>query len=105
MPMPPRGRADYLRLGDWNAQCGECARKFKASSLRLDWKGFHKCTACWEPRHPQDFVRGLPETVGVPWAQEYAATETLALPKFPFTYDGVRLYRDRETFDGVLNVT
>lgn len=105
MPIPPKGRADYLRLGDWNANCGGCARKFKASTLRLDWKGFYKCAACWEPRQPQDFVRGVPDMMGAPWVQQYASNETLAPPEFSFTYNGARTYRDRETFDGILNAT
>ena len=52
------GRADYLRDGDWNAICDECGKKFKASQLKLRWDGFMVCQRDWEPRHPQDFVRG-----------------------------------------------
>ena len=50
-------REDYFAPGDWNAICDGCGAKLKASSLRKDWQGFMKCTPCWEPRHPQDFVR------------------------------------------------
>lgn len=71
MPRHVRGPRDYLKLGDWNARCGWCGFKFKAGELRLDWKGFYKCTSCWEPRQPQDFVKGVEERMGVPWAQIY----------------------------------
>lgn len=63
------GRADYLALGDWNAVCFECGRKRKASTLQRHWKGYYVCPEHWEPRQPQDFVRGIPERPAPPWAQ------------------------------------
>lgn len=65
-----KGRADYLKLGDWNASCASCGRKRKATELRKDWKGFYVCPEHWETRHPQDFVRAMPENQSVPWSQE-----------------------------------
>ncbi len=50
-------REDYFAPGDWNAICDGCGAKLKASRLRKDWQGWMKCHLCWEPRHPQDFVR------------------------------------------------
>jgi len=50
-------RDDYFAPGDWNAICDGCGAKLKATTLRKDWQGFFKCRSCWEPRHPQDFVR------------------------------------------------
>jgi hypothetical protein len=37
--------------------------------------------------------------------QQYVPDATLGPPEFPFTYNGARTYRDRESFDGVLNAT
>ena len=54
-------REDYFAPGDWNAICDGCGAKLKASRLRKDWQGWMKCHQCWEPRHPQDFVRGIPD--------------------------------------------
>ena len=56
------GRADYLALGDWNAICDACGRKRKGSTLQLQWNGLRVCPEHWESRHPQDFVRALPES-------------------------------------------
>lgn len=70
MSAPPKGRADYLKLGSYNAHCAECGAKFKAEDLQKNWKGFWVCHRDWEPRQPQDFVRGVPETP-TPWQQEY----------------------------------
>jgi hypothetical protein len=69
---PPKGPADHLVLGDWNATCYICGRKFKASQLRKHWRGYWVCEVDWEPRHPQDFVRAVPDVQTVPWAQDPA---------------------------------
>lgn len=53
-------RADYYEPGDWNARCSICGGKFKAGQLRKHWQGAYRCDGCWEPRHPQDFVRAGP---------------------------------------------
>lgn len=57
MPNPIKGRAGYLRLGDWNAQCSMCGKKRKASYLVRNWQGLYRCPEHNEPRQPQDFVR------------------------------------------------
>jgi hypothetical protein len=46
-----------------------CNRKYKASELIKHWQGMYRCRTCWEVRHPQDFVRGVPDIQSVPWAQ------------------------------------
>jgi len=63
------GRADHLELGDWNASCSMCGRKRKASQLVLNWQGMYRCPEHSDTRHPQDFVRSVPENMSVPWAQ------------------------------------
>ena len=76
MSTPGRGKADYLDLGDYNAQCYECGRKFKASTLLRHWQGYYVCPEHWEPRHTQDFVRGVPDAVIPPWVQPMHETFT-----------------------------
>lgn len=68
-----KGKADYLALGDWNAVCFECGRKFKASQLLRNWQGYWVCSKHWEPRHPQDFVRAIPDIQTPPWVQPMQA--------------------------------
>ena len=58
-----------LILGDWNAICDRCGFKFKASDLREEWDGLMVCKDCWEPRQPQDLLRGIPDPQTVPWAR------------------------------------
>lgn len=55
--------------GDWNSICDVCAQKYKASKLRKRWDGLMVCPHDWEPRHPQDFLRAVPDRQAVPWAR------------------------------------
>jgi hypothetical protein len=63
------GRADYLELGDWNAICSMCGGKRKASQMVKNWQGLYRCPEHNEPRHPQDFVRAVPDVQTPPWTQ------------------------------------
>lgn len=62
------GHADYLKNGTWNAICDRCGSKFKFSMLKKEWDGLYVCTAkdCWEPRQPQDYLRGIRDNMSVP---------------------------------------
>lgn len=67
---------NHLILGDWNALCDSCGRKFKASSLKKRWDGLIVCKEDWEQRHPQDLLRVQREQISVPWARPYPAQDT-----------------------------
>lgn len=60
---------DFYEGGDWNAVCFRCGAKRKASQLWKQWQGYFVCPEHWEPRHPQDFVRSVPDYPGTPWSQ------------------------------------
>jgi len=47
------------KSGDVAAICDRCKFKFYLSELQKTWEGLMCCSACWEPRHPQDFVRAV----------------------------------------------
>lgn len=64
-----KGRYDHLKLGDWNAVCYECGFKIKSGMMVRHWKGYYVCEGCFETRHPQDFVRGVPDSQTPPWTQ------------------------------------
>jgi len=44
---------NWLKLGDYNAMCDSCGRKFKASTMRKRWDGMFVCKDDWEIKHPQ----------------------------------------------------
>ncbi len=69
MSVPVKGRADYYASGDWNVVCYECGRKRKAGQMWRYWQGYWLCPEHWEPRQPQDFVRGIKDVQTPPWVQ------------------------------------
>ena len=64
------GRADYYKQGDWNAICAICGTKYKASELRWNNQiNDYVCKWDWEPRHPQERLRGVKEDQSVEWTR------------------------------------
>ena len=55
--------------GTWNSSCDQCGRGFKFRELRKRWDNAWCCSACWEIRQPQDFVRGIRDDQSVPVAR------------------------------------
>lgn len=65
------------KKSDWKAICDRCGFLFKASQLKETWDGLYVDQACWEPRHPMDFQKGIKDDPSVPWTRpEGADTET-----------------------------
>ena len=56
----------YFEAGSYNMACDECGRTFKSSSMRKRWDGAWVDSACYEPRHPQDFIRAVKDDPSVP---------------------------------------
>ena len=50
--------ADLYRAGDHLAICDRCGSKKYASETKKEWTGLRVCHPCFDPRHPQDLVRG-----------------------------------------------
>jgi len=59
---------NWLKLGDYNAICDSCGRKFKASTMRKRWDGLFVCKEDYEIKHPQLSlkVRGDKQQVPIP---------------------------------------
>jgi hypothetical protein len=69
--------------GTWRAICDRCGVEFASDQLIEDWQGHRVCKKDFETRHPQDFVRGVPDDPTVPWSRPegpdtFAAYCTLA---------------------------
>lgn len=56
---------DY-RPGDHYVICDVCGFKLRSTETRLRWDKLRVCEKDWEPRHPQDFVRGKRDRQRVP---------------------------------------
>lgn len=59
----------YFLKGSWNVICDRCGLKFKATQVKQEWTGLMVCEECWEPRHPQDFIRTVPDRMDVPFTR------------------------------------
>lgn len=69
--------------GDWLTICDECGRKFKASQLRQRWDGLMVCDRDWEPRQPQDFVRGVADKMAPPWSRSEQSDQFIFVCTIP----------------------
>ena len=49
-----------------------------ASEMKQTWDGHWVLAKFWEPRHPQDYVRGRAEDTSVPVARPRSAEVTVA---------------------------
>jgi hypothetical protein len=70
------GRKDYYSHGNYNVICDLCGQKFKATELTMQWNYLFTCSTCYEPRNPQDFVKGIRDDMKVPIARPDATTPT-----------------------------
>lgn len=59
----------FWRDGDYSAICDVCGFKFKASTLKERWDGLKVCSKDWEARHPQEFLRVIPEQNKLVWTR------------------------------------
>jgi hypothetical protein len=57
---------DPLDHGDYYVVCDYSGRRVPASQTKMTWDGYRVWDRLWEPRHPQDFVRGVPDPQKVP---------------------------------------
>ena len=65
---------DEFRKGSWRAICDRCGFKYYNTDLRKEWNGLRTCFGggtnnCWEPRHPQDFVKGKADRQKPAWTR------------------------------------
>lgn len=54
------------RPGDYWMMCQSCGFSYRYSQMARRWDGLWVCPQDWEPRHPQDMVRGRVDRQRVP---------------------------------------
>ncbi len=62
-------RNTWFKSGLWNAICDRCGFRYKNTELQQDWQGLMVCKTCWEPRHPQEMIRPIPDQNKLPWTR------------------------------------
>lgn len=75
--MSGSGKPRDFVSGDWYIICDYSGFKIKRSEARLTWDGYLVRKDFWEPRQPQDFVRGRRDKIAAPPSQTRGeATDT-----------------------------
>ena len=54
-------------INGYNVICPVCGWKYKASEMLRRWDGLMVCKTDWEPRHPMDFFRTIPDQHSLPF--------------------------------------
>ena len=75
---------DTHRLGDWLVTCDECGFVYYASVMRKRWDGALVDSRCWEPRHPQDFVKAKKDPLALSFSRPQVTTSAIdnTIPTF-----------------------
>lgn len=55
--------------GTWATICDRCGFRFPSDQLLKEWDNLMVCDECFETRHPQDFLRGVPDNPAPPWTR------------------------------------
>lgn len=63
------GHRPHFRGGDFLVVCDVSGRTIYASEARHRWDGAIVAKEHWEPRHPQDFVKGVKDDQSVPFSR------------------------------------
>lgn len=74
------GRADFYKKGQWDVICDVCGMKYHSGDLKERWDGLMCCRQDWNPRQPQDFVRGIPDPQAIPWSRPDTAPQFVFNP-------------------------
>lgn len=78
---------NYLELGKYNVICDRCGLKKKNDMLRQEWTGLMVCDACFETRHPQDFIRVPREEISPAWVRPEPTDTFVSVPEPILTED------------------
>jgi hypothetical protein len=72
-------RDKKAKLGEHLVTCDRSGRVIYASDARREWNGLLVHKDYWEPRHPQEFVRGVRDRQAVSDARPNTAADVTAL--------------------------
>lgn len=57
---------NYFKFGSFNRICDWSGFKVKAGQTRKQWDNWIVRDQDWDPRHPQEFLRGIPDLMAAP---------------------------------------
>lgn len=66
--------------GGANAICDVCGFQYKNFELKRRWDGWMVCEDDWETRHPQEFIRPVPDSKPLPWTRPEVLVTEVDMP-------------------------
>ena len=68
--------APGVQVGKRLVVCDQCGSVYTNDQLGLQWNGLRCCrgagtNGCWEPRHPQEYMRGKADKQAAPWSRPW----------------------------------
>ena len=69
--------------GEYLFICDRCGTPYLSRDGLKEWNNLFVCKQCYEPRQPQDFVRGLFDEQRVPIARPRQADVFITTPVLP----------------------
>ena len=89
--------------GKWLCICQRCGSKFLNDEVEKEWTGLLVCKKrCLDMRHPQDFVRSVPDDQSVPYTSPEPADVFVDVTYIADTVGTQDLVVPSGTFDGSL---
>lgn len=58
-----------IQPGQWNVVCDRTGFRLPNTMLSFQWNNLLVWNRVWEVRQPQDYLRGIPDNMSVPYAR------------------------------------
>lgn len=97
-------KGDHYKPGDHWLVCDSCGLDYRRSEMRMRWDKLMVCQKDWEPRHPQEFVRGIKEKIAVDIARPVQTPVFVGTNRIIAGVVDAANYDTRVTSDGFVRV-
>jgi len=74
-------RSPGFRAGGHWVVCDVCGMSIRANKAKRTWEGLVVCPTDYETRHPQEFVRGIADTIAAQGEVRTEPSEVFSLPQ------------------------
>ena len=70
-----KSRSPGFQPGNMWLICDRCGFAYRRTEMKQEWTGLMVCAKDWEPRHPQDFARGVKDEIAPEGPSRPGATD------------------------------
>jgi hypothetical protein len=58
-----------VQPGQWNVVCDRTGFRLPNTMMQFEWNGLLVYDRVWEERQPQDYLKGIPDNMSVPYGR------------------------------------